>query len=117
MDGPTYQHYSLRAKVFKALGHPARLRFVEALSSEPLCVCELQKLAGSDMSTVSKHLAVLREAGVVIDEKRGNQVFYSLAMPCIRDFLHCVDSSLSRHDPARGQPAAPSLPDLRRRED
>jgi ArsR family transcriptional regulator len=46
------------------------------------------------MSTVSRHLAILREAGIVLDERRGNQVFYSLRVPCILNFFGCVESVL-----------------------
>lgn len=84
--------YTLRAEIFKALGHPTRARFVDALCNGEQCVCDLQKLVGSDMSTVSKHLSVLKNAGVVTDEKRANRVYYTLAMPCLDGFLHCVDS-------------------------
>lgn len=85
-----------RAKIFKALGHPTRLSFVDALGRGELCVCDLQKLVGADMSTVSKHLSVLKEAGVVEDEKRGNWVFYSLRMECVTQFMHCVDATVAR---------------------
>ena len=67
-----------RAEIFKALGHPARLAMVVALGEGERCVCELQELVGSDMSTVSKHLTVLRTVGLVEADKRGKQVFYSL---------------------------------------
>ena len=52
--------HKLKAGVIKAMGHPSRLAMVEALADGELCVCELQKLVGSDMSTVSKHLSVLK---------------------------------------------------------
>ena len=83
-----------RAEIFKALGHPARLAMVTALGREERCVCELQEMVGSDMSTVSRHLAVLRTAGLVNKEKRGKQVFYALRLPCTLGFLDCVDSAL-----------------------
>ena len=79
-----------RAKVFKALGHPSRLRMVEALGSGEKCVCELRELVGSDISTVSKHLSILKEAGIVLDERRGTSVYYSLRMHCVTSFLDCV---------------------------
>ncbi len=79
-----------RAKIFKALGHPTRLMFVDALANSELCVCHLQEMAGNDMSTVSKHLSVLKEAGVVQDEKRGTFVYYSLKLPCVIDFMQCL---------------------------
>jgi len=58
------------------------------------CVNELQEMIGSDMSTISKHLSVLKAAGVIADEKRGNQVFYSLLVPCVINFFGCVESVL-----------------------
>ena len=83
-----------RAEIFKALGHPARLAMVVALGGGERCVCELQDLVGSDMSTVWKHLTVLRSVGLVEPEKRGKQVFYSLRLPCTLNFLECVDRAL-----------------------
>ena len=56
------------------------------------CVCELTEMIGADISTVSKHLTVLRNVGVISDEKRGNQVFYRLRVPCIMDFFRCVEA-------------------------
>lgn len=82
--------YRASAAVFKALGHPARLLMVDELSRGERCVCELQALVGFEMATVSRHLAVLREAGVVEDEKRGQQVFYSLRTPCVTQLFGCV---------------------------
>ncbi len=83
-----------RAEVFKALGHPARLAMVVALGGGERCVCELQEVVGLDMSTVSKHLSVLRNVGLVDAEKRGKQVFYSLRCACTLGFLECVNRAL-----------------------
>lgn len=85
-----------RAKVFKALGHPSRLLMVEALGEGEKCVCELRELVGSDISTISKHLSVLKEAGVVQDERRGVSIYYSLRMHCVSSFLSCVRHSLEQ---------------------
>jgi len=79
-----------RAKVFKALGHPSRLLMVEALGAGEKCVCELRELVGSDISTVSKHLSVLKEAGIVKDDRRGTNIYYSLRLQCVTAFLGCV---------------------------
>jgi DNA-binding transcriptional ArsR family regulator len=84
--------YKRRAQVLKALGHPSRLAMVEALVDGERCVCELQELVGSDMSTVSKHLSVLRSAGLVEDRKEGLKVFYRLRLPCVVGFFACVDA-------------------------
>jgi DNA-binding transcriptional ArsR family regulator len=87
-------NYRRRAQVLKALGHPSRLAMVEALLEGEKCVCELQELVGSDMSTVSKHLSVLRSAGIVCDRKQGLWVYYSLRLPCVARFFECVDEVL-----------------------
>ena len=80
-----------RSAVIKALGHPSRLRIAEALMKGEMCVCDLKDLVGADMSTVSKHLTLMREAGVLNCEKRGLNIYYSLACDCFADFLRCVD--------------------------
>lgn len=81
-----------RVAVIKALAHPSRLVIAEALQRGELCVCDLRDLVGSDISTVSKHLTVMREAGLLEMEKRGLNVYYRLRCPCLRNFLECVDS-------------------------
>jgi DNA-binding transcriptional ArsR family regulator len=74
MDAKRQAMYEARARIIKALAHPARLLIVDELRAQPRCVCELQSELDLDMSTVSKHLSVLKNAGVVKDEKRGVQV-------------------------------------------
>ncbi len=82
-----------RAAVFKALGHPARLAMVERLGQGECCVCilmempELPKLSGP---TISQHLLVLKNAGIIADEKRGKRIFYRLLMSCVADISLCV---------------------------
>jgi len=83
-----------RAKVFKALGHPSRLAIIDALVDGERCVCDLNEAVDADLSTVSRHLAVLRQAGILSSEKRGNQVFYRLECPCITSFYSCVESAI-----------------------
>ncbi|MFC1462630.1 ArsR/SmtB family transcription factor [Verrucomicrobiota bacterium] len=70
----------------------SRLMMVEELAKGERCVCELRELVGADMSTVSKHLTVLKKAGLVESEKRGLQVFYTLLSPCVMNFFSCVES-------------------------
>ncbi len=77
--------------VFKALSNPNRLLIVDALSSGERCVADLTELVGLDMSTVSNHLSVLRSVGLVVDERRGTQVFYSLKNPCVMNIFCCLD--------------------------
>jgi DNA-binding transcriptional ArsR family regulator len=88
------ERFEAQAKIIRAMAHPTRLMIVDELKSGPRCVCELTKLAGADTSTVSKHLSVLKSAGIIADEKKGLNVFYSLKMPCVLNFFSCVDSVL-----------------------
>ena len=98
MDSATLARYEARAKIVKALAHPARLLIVDELSRcREKCVCHLTELVGSDMSTVSRHLAVLRAAGIVRDEKRGAQVYYRLGARCVAGFFGCVESVLEHN--------------------
>lgn len=87
-------HLEARARVLKAMAHPTRLFLIEELVREERCVCDLTAMVGADVSTISKHLSVLRQAGIVLDDKRGNQVFYRLRVPCIMTFFGCVESVL-----------------------
>jgi len=91
LEGRTKTQMEARAKVMKALAHPSRLFIVDELSRGERCVCELTEMIGADMSTVSKHLSLLKKTGVVLDERRGQQVFYRLRVPCILNFFGCIE--------------------------
>ncbi len=96
MDQATRARYEARAKIMKAMAHPARLLIVDELSRRgERCVCELTELVGSDMSTVSRHLSLLKSAGLVEDEKRGQMVFYRLRVKCILNFFECIESVIA----------------------
>ncbi len=75
MNPVTRAQFEARAKVMKAMAHPSRLFIIDRLSLGEHCVCDLRDMIGADMSTISKHLSVLKEAGIVATEKRGVQVF------------------------------------------
>ena len=94
MDQQTQARYEARAAIIKAVGHPTRLFMVEELARGERCVCELTEMVGADVSTVSKHLGVLKNAGLVADERRGSNVYYTLRTPCILNFMSCVESVL-----------------------
>jgi len=94
MDETTRVRLEARARIIKALGHASRLLMIDELALGERCVCELRDLVGADLSTVSKHLLVLKNAGLVEDEKRGTQVFYRLKVPCVLKFFSCVEAVL-----------------------
>lgn len=90
--------YEARAKVIKAMAHPTRLIILDELSEHgERCVCDLTELVGTDMSTVSRHLSQLKNAGLVIDEKRGTMVFYRLRIKCLTNFFSCVEAVLQQN--------------------
>ena len=98
MDAKTHSKYEARARIIKAMAHPARLFIVDELARNgERCVCELTEMLGVDMSTTSRHLAILKNAGLVEVDKRGTAVYYRLRCPCIKDFFECVETVLRRN--------------------
>ena len=79
-----------QARVLKVLANESRLKIVDRLSKGECSVGELTGLIGSDRSTVSKHLAVLRAHDIVLDRREGNVVYYKLLMPCVLNFFSCA---------------------------
>lgn len=100
------EQYKRKAMVLKAMAHPSRLAMLEALAKGEQCVCHLQRLVGSDMSTVSKHLSVLKAAGLVEDRKEGLWVHYRLTCPCVLEFMTCIEAVLEGKQTRPGKPAA-----------
>ena len=79
------------ARVFKALGHPARLHIVRLLARRGTCICgDIVDELPLSQSTVSQHLAVLREAGIIIGEIQGPAVCYCLAPRALRTLGQAV---------------------------
>ena len=79
-------------EILKALAHPVRLGIVKALHGKgEFCACEICGLFECDRTTASKHLAILRRAGIVEYERDGKMIIYRLAMPCVSEFLRCIN--------------------------
>ena len=75
----------------KALGHPVRLGIAMQLAAEPeTCACDFAEVFGVSQPTVSEHLRVLREAGLVTTERRGTQICYSLDPVAIREIARLL---------------------------
>jgi ArsR family transcriptional regulator len=66
-------------RVMKALSDPSRVRVLKLLQAGELCVCEIQKVLGLAQSTVSKHMKILEDAGLVNRKRQGTWIIYSLA--------------------------------------
>ena len=95
MDKKTKARFEARAKIVKAMSHGTRLFILSELEKDKRCVQELTELIGADMSTVSKHLSILKNAGLVSCEKRGTTVFYELRCTCLGRFFECIEAVLA----------------------
>ena len=92
MEKIKMSRYDALAEILKAIAHPTRLLIVEELSKQPRCVSELTEMIKADTSTVSKHLALMKSNGIVVSSKNGNQVYYSLRVTCVLNFISCLES-------------------------
>lgn len=101
MNAAAQTKFKNQSQIIKALAHPTRLFIVDELAHGERSVRELTDMIGVEMPTVSRHLSVLRNAGILADDKRGLQVFYRLRVPCVLNFFQCV-KAVQRGD---GQPA------------
>ncbi|MBU1107110.1 MAG: metalloregulator ArsR/SmtB family transcription factor [Candidatus Riflebacteria bacterium] len=84
-----------KTAILKALAHPTRLYIIEELAKGEKCVCKFVEAIKADFSTVSKHLAILKNAGLVEDDKRGQLVYYRLRMQCLPDFINCIGKEVA----------------------
>lgn len=94
MEKTSHTRYTAQAQIMKALSHPTRLFIVEELGKGEKCVCELTDMIGANISTVSKHLSIMKNAGIVDSEKRGTSMYYTLKMQCVLNFFSCVNEVL-----------------------
>lgn len=85
--------YEARSKIMKALANKYRLKIVDTLGENlKMCVSDLVKELELNQSSVSKHLNILKTAGVVKSQKDGLKVYYSLKTPCIINYFVCIDN-------------------------
>lgn len=87
--------YVEHAKIYKALSHPTRLFIVNAISNKRCSVSELANGVNVDISTISRHLEVLKQAGIIEGEKESNQVFYVLKFKCVTKFFDCITNNFN----------------------
>ncbi len=85
-----YGQAKQRAEVLKAVAHPVRVMIVDALQRGERCVCDLNRMVTINQSNFSRHLAVLKKAGIVTDRRAGMKVFYRLMTPCVLDAFNCA---------------------------
>ena len=81
-----------KADFFKALSNPARLDIIDLLLNGEKCVCEIQEsLKKYEQPHISKGLKILKTAGIIQDRKEGLNVYYSIKMNCIKNFIECLN--------------------------
>ncbi len=90
------------AELLRALAHPTRLALLEELSQDEECVCHLSYLLEKPQPYVSKQLAELREAGLVVDRREGNRIYYRVTDQQIAALLESA-RVLARREPRRGR--------------
>ena len=104
MKAQDQRRFRARARIVKAMAHPTRLFIVDELARGERCVCELTELVGADISTVSKHLSLLKDAGIVDCTRDGVKMLYRLRVPCVLNFFTCIEAV--REENARCCPAS-----------
>ncbi len=87
LTGSSVPLSEVKAELFRALAHPARVRVLEVLVDSERSVGELQPLVGIELSHLSQQLAVLRRAGLVSARKERSNVYYSLRDPLVGELL------------------------------
>lgn len=87
----------LKAEIFQALAHPTRIAILEQLREGELAAGKLLEQLGIEQANMSQHLAVLRSKQIVVNRKEGNQVFYSLRSPLLKDVLDIMRRYCQNH--------------------
>ena len=93
----SFQEAEIRSKIIKAMSHPVRLMIIDLLKDGETSFSKINKLFESDKSSISKHLLVLKEAGIVASRKSGADMIYSLVVPCVIDFFGCVTAVIENN--------------------
>ncbi|MDD5007367.1 MAG: metalloregulator ArsR/SmtB family transcription factor [Syntrophorhabdaceae bacterium] len=93
----TVEEAGIRSNIIKAMAHPVRLMIVEYLKDSSRSFSEIFNLFTLDKSTVSKHLLVLKEAGIVSSKKTGADMIYALEVPCVTDFFGCITAVIENN--------------------
>jgi ArsR family transcriptional regulator, arsenate/arsenite/antimonite-responsive transcriptional repressor len=86
----SFEEAEIRSRIIKAMAHPVRLMMIEMLKAGEHSFSQVFDLFKLDKSTISKHLLVLKESGIISSRKAGTEMIYRLDVPCITDFFSCV---------------------------
>ena len=84
-----------KVKILKGIAHPARISIVEMLADKELCACDIAEQFSLDRTTISKHLTLMRQLGILEDRRDGQNIYYKLKMTCILSILKCIDTAVT----------------------
>ncbi|GAB6163040.1 hypothetical protein JCM12298_22000 [Desulfothermus naphthae] len=93
----TFEEAELRAKILKSLAHPVRLMIVDMLKDKEMSFSEISSKFDMDKSTISKHLSVLKQVGIVTSTKVKKDMIYKLEIPCVIEFFECSTKVLRQY--------------------
>lgn len=93
----SFEEAEIRSNIIKALSHPVRLMIVDLLREGERPFSEINNTFQFDKSTISKHLTVLKEAGIVSSRKDRQDMIYQLEVPCVTDFFGCVTAVIENN--------------------
>jgi len=88
--------FKRQAEIVKTIAHPLRIAIVDFLKDGEQCVCDIAEYIGAERSNVSRHLAVMVNAGVLEYRKEGLKVIYRLKTPCIVKCFSCISGCLKQ---------------------
>ena len=88
-----------KVAILKGIAHPVRLAVVEALADSEMCVCDIAEMFHFDRTTISKHLSLMKNLGILEDRKEGLKVYYSLRIRCLPSMLSCIEKVVEGKNP------------------
>lgn len=92
---------TMKAEIFKAIGQPTRLAIMEIIQENEMQAGRIAARLGTDAPNVSRHLALLRKQGLVVDRKQGPNIFYRGTIPHLMKFIWCVETAVQKRLDAR----------------
>ena len=109
MTAPAYE---LQARSFKALAHPSRIAMVEMMRNGPVCSCEIEPKLGLSQSNIAKHLALLRDSGLVSSYRDGSRVMCEVTDPRVFTAIDAIRAATQARLVVVTQSFADTEPDL-----
>lgn len=95
-DNNKHMLFEKQAEIAKAIAHPFRIAIVNFLKDGEQCVCDIAEHVGAERSNISRHLAIMVNAGLLEYRKEGLKVIYKLRTPCILEFFSCMSGVLKQ---------------------